>query len=277
MKRSIKNISEVVVALSILTAILLFVLSMFGPTIHEVDVTETKYGAYPVMKKFDNHEKQGTAYIVRYFGDFTVESSMMFNEKINHVLSVAKDYDVLVVHVESHGGAAAACSNDYRLVRMVSESGVKTVSMTDYAANSCGYMLMAGADNILSAEGASIGNIGVIRRHGIQKHPIIASTPTKAAEAGDAPTPEAMKLMKERLALRYEIFKAAVRSTRGDRLPYENEKVAFSGAVLVGIQAAKLGLVDEVINTQRYLMRLKMDGYRIVVVEYNEPLKLNWR
>ncbi len=215
-----------------------------------------------------NVRSKNKMYVIEYKTKFTIKSSEIFAHNITKLLPIFKPGDVLVINIESPGGAVSACGHDFDQVRLVQALGVKVVSTTDYIAASCGYQLASAADFIIAGSSALIGNIGVITK--MPKRPgnlhIIGSTRTKELLAGAHVTNENdVKILRDNVRRLHFDFIERVSEKRGDKIT--DKLAAFGGNIFIGKNALKIGLIDSVNDHGSFIRSSHMNGYKIILIK----------
>lgn len=164
----------------------------------------------------------------------------------------------IVIQVESPGGTVAACQEILNEMDRVKKEKPIVVSMGDMAASG-GYYISARADKIVALSGTLTGSIGVISQipniKGLYDKLGIEMQTFKGGKYKDMYaglrelTPEEKEIMQELVDQYYEQFIEVVAEGRG--LSREKVRSLATGQLYTGIQAKKLGLVDELGGVQR--------------------------
>lgn len=210
-----------------------------------------------LMKRSSNSSK---IFIVDYSGDFNVKNTELFSDKIVKVMSLALPTDLVMIKIESGGGDVIACTQAYDQVERLSSYQIKTAAITDYSAQSCGYMLASAADTIYAASGARVGNIGVVTSTSEVTN-IIGTTREKEISAGAKIITESdRKIMVSMITRTYDDFVARVNKKRANII---NTKEAFNGLGYSGLEAKEIGLIDEVITYRGWIAKKYTQGYSI--------------
>jgi ClpP class serine protease len=218
-------------------------------------------------------------FVIEYKEGFSVDSAERFANKVDTILPLIRQGDVVQIAIESPGGSSVSCAHSYDYLKHIRARGAKIVATTDYIAASCGYMLMAGADVATAGSGAIVGNIGSvhIRKPGIietltnrtgGKTLIIGSTRQKELLAGATPrTEEDIAFLKGRVIRGYNDFVSRVIERRGGKIT--NKPVALSGDAFSGNEALKLGLIDSIADTRGIIRSSHIRGYQVYIVTDN--------
>jgi protease-4 len=188
-------------------------------------------------------------------------------QQIVDVLQYVRDdrsIKAVVVNLNSPGGGVSESSEIFINMVKLREKKPVVVAVTDFAASGAYFMLL-GANYVYTNPAAFVGNVGVILWLPYQGGPserIITSGPFKGTGGSERMYLNLLEEMKE-------TFVSVVMSQRGDRLRISAEEVS-EGRIYTGIQAVRLGLVDELgveddaIKKAASLARLR--NYRVIDV-----------
>ncbi|MDY7019227.1 MAG: signal peptide peptidase SppA [Chloroflexota bacterium] len=187
-------------------------------------------------------------------------SSLIFGSTISPALvreQLGKaEYDVavkaVVLRVESPGGAVAPCQEILEEIEKIKQIKPVVVSMGDMAASG-GYYISAEADKIVALPGTLTGSIGVISqipnikglydKLGIEMQ-IFKSGKYKDMYSGLRElSSEEKEIMQRMTDEYYEQFIEVVAEGRG--LSKEEVRNLATGQLYTGVEAKKLGLIDE--------------------------------
>lgn len=157
----------------------------------------------------------------------------------------------IVLRVDSPGGTVAASEEIASYVKNAHKPVV--VSVGDICASGA-YMISSQADKIYAIEGSDVGSIGVILQipnvQGLlDKLGITVNTITAGKFKGEGSpyrklTPEEQKRLQGQVDEVYGQFITIVAT--GRRLPEAKVRELATGEVWTGVQAKKLGLIDEI-------------------------------
>jgi protease-4 len=146
----------------------------------------------------------------------------------------------VVLQIVSPGGEVTASEDLYFEVLKLRESKPVVASIDELAASGAYYVASA-ADWIVAKPGSAVGNIGVISilpDPDLVDEKVVTSGPFKFS---GGPQVEAMRQME----MLKDTFLTAILSQRADRLQVGPE-VLSRGEIYLGLQAAQMGLVDQV-------------------------------
>lgn len=227
----------------------------------------------------DAPETGNKLYIIDYKMAFTLGSSERFAKIATSLLTKVKENDKILIRLESPGGSISSCGLGYEYIKKLSAKTSGVFTTTDYLSASCGYWLASAADGIFAAKASRIGNIGSVMikspdfldRLSSGKVPeklFIGSTRTKELMAGDRPrTKEDIEILRKPILESYKLFISDVHAKRGGKIPKSKLKEVYSGAIFMGVNAHKLGLVDAVVDSRSVLSVLYHQGYTMVHVD----------
>ncbi len=178
----------------------------------------------------------------------------LFRERLD---AAAEDKHVkaVVLRINSPGGGVTASDIMYQeLCRFRHETGKPVVACMMDVCASGGYYLAMGCDRVYACPTSVTGSIGVImslyNASGLATTLGISSVPVKSGPNKDIGNPLRPMSEPERLILQgmvdcfYEQFVQVV--VRARHLPEERVRELADGRVYTGIEAHKLGLVDEI-------------------------------
>ena len=168
-------------------------------------------------------------------------------------LRLDDDVKAIVLRVNSPGGSAAAAETIQREVRLTLKEKPVVVSMGSYAASG-GYWISAYSDHIFAEPGTITGSIGVFGiQFDIQKLAAdfgVTFDRVKTGRFADTftisrpKTPDEMAMFQGLVDWIYGEFITKV--SEGRHLPRERVEEIAQGRVWSGVEAKKLGLVDDI-------------------------------
>lgn len=255
--KNLTLVKKAVISLTVGLALGLSALLLMAP--EKPQYTITKIEAKTV-KKVPVGEHVANIFMVDYVGGFSINSSEIFANKVDMILERARKNDYMVINISSGGGSVVSCSHDVEQVKRVESLGIKTISIIDYQAASCGYMLASETNTIVASSGAIVGNIGSVfkrqastlemmeKKSGVKSH-YIGSSRIKEVLAGSPLNSESDVDILRGMAVRsFNEFKDVVVKGRGNRIDKSNYDEIFSGMYWSGLEAKELGLVDIISN-----------------------------
>ena len=165
----------------------------------------------------------------------------------------------IILRIDSPGGGVVPSQEIYEEVKKIRDRGKKkvVVSMGTVAASG-GYYIAAASDRIVANPGTLTGSIGVIMElanvEALMKKIGVESLVIKSGRSKDVGSPFRRMQPEERAILQrlmddvHGQFIEAVAEGRG--MPVEEIRRLSDGRVFTGIEAKRLGLVDEIGNLQ---------------------------
>ena len=189
---------------------------------------------------------------------------------VKTLLSEAKSdpSKALIIEINSPGGAVEPTQEIYDAIEQFKkETGKKVYVWMRGEAASGGYYISCAADKIVAMPTTLTGSIGVIMElvnyKGLLEKIGLKETVIKSGKFKDigSPvrnmTPEESKMLQDIIDETYQQFFNVVENAR--HIPVDKLKEIAQGQVYTGIQAKKLGLVDENGNFQFVVDMIKKD------------------
>lgn len=163
----------------------------------------------------------------------------------------------IVIRANSPGGSPVVSNtafNEIRLLKAQHKDIPVYVVAEDMCASGC-YYIAAAADKIYADPSSVIGSIGVIgggfdatelmQKVGVKRRLKTAGSNKGMGDPFTPETPEQAKIWEEMLGDIHGEFIKAVRLGRGSRLQEKGHPDLFSGRIYTGIEAKKVGLIDD--------------------------------
>lgn len=202
---------------------------------------------------------------INFKGDIKASDVSNLREEISAILTVAKDKDEVIVHIESGGGTVHGYGLGASQLQRIKDKGIKLTASVDKVAASGGYMMACVADNIIAAPFAIIGSIGVLaqipnfnkllKRMDIDFEQLSAGEYKRTLSLFGENTEEDRKKVQEELEDTHILFKEFVSANRPI---VEIDKIA-TGEHWYGQRALALKLIDEIQTSDDYLMQAIQD------------------
>ena len=228
------------------------------------------------------HSPQSKLFVIDFKGSVDAKEVDSLKREVNAIVSIATDQDEVLVRLESGGGVVHGYGLGAAQLQRLIDHGLKVTIAVDKVAASGGYMMACVGNNILSAPFAFIGSIGVVaqlpnvnkwlKNHDIDIEQITAGEYKRTLTVLGENTEEGRRKFKQDLESIHHQFKEHVRRHRPE---LDIEKVA-TGEVWTGTEALELGLVDEVITSDAWMLK-QLDTHRILKVEYSIKKPLSER
>lgn len=202
------------------------------------------------------------------------------SDVVRQLRKYAKDSSVpvVVLHINSPGGGAAASQEIYEEVNKLREKGKKVVASMGSVAASGGYYVACAADTIVANPATLTGSIGVIFQFPVAEELFkkigLKFEVVKRGEIKDIGSMNRSMTERERESLQsvvddtYDQFVDVVAENR----EMEREEVVkiADGSIFTGRQARELRLVDELGNLQD---AIKIAGEMVGMEEYPKTIK----
>jgi protease-4 len=202
------------------------------------------------------------------------------SDVVRQLRKYAKDSSipVVVLHINSPGGGAAASQEIYEEVNKLREKGKKVVASMGSVAASGGYYVACAADTIVANPATLTGSIGVIFQFPVAEELFkkigLKFEVVKRGEIKDIGSMNRSMTKRERKSLQsvvddtYDQFVDVVAESR----EMEREEVVkiADGSIFTGRQARELGLVDKLGNLQD---AIKIAGEMVGMEEYPKTIK----
>jgi serine protease SohB len=205
-------------------------------------------------------------FVIDFDGDVQASAVENLRREISAVLQVTAAGDEIVVRLESPGGMVHSYGLAASQLRRITSQGVPLTVCVDQVAASGGYMMACIADKILAAPFAVLGSIGVVaqipnfhrllKRNDIDVELLTAGEYKRTLTMFGHNTDSDRAKFQEELEDTHALFKDFVRDNRRG---LDVNKVA-TGEHWYGVRALELGLVDELITSDEYLLRRSKDA-----------------
>jgi signal peptide peptidase SppA len=207
-------------------------------------------------------------------GIINISGAILLSEQVDayaKLISHALRNDTIkavVLRIDSPGGYADLVEEIY--LDILELKGVKPVVASVTSALSGGYYIAVAADYIYAAPTSFVGNVGVI---GVMPPTLIPSETVIETGVYKA-TGFSQLLFPFNLSHALDNFASAVKTGRGNRLKISQIELR-RGAIYLGSEAVKLGLIDEIGSLQKAISRAAEEA-RLVeyeVIDLNEAFK----
>ncbi len=218
-------------------------------------------------------------FVLDFDGDLRASAVARLRREITAVLSMAKASDALLVRLESRGGMVHAYGLAASQLQRIKAHGLDLTVCVDKVAASGGYLMACVADRILAAPFAILGSIGVVaqipnfhrllKKNDIDFELITAGEYKRTLTILGENTDKGRAKFVEEIEDVHRLFKDFV---RGHRPGLDIERVA-TGETWFGQRALDLGLVDELVTSDEYIVKAcdEADVFEVRYVE-KKPL-----
>lgn len=222
------------------------------------------------LKTAQPHERK--VFILDFKGDLMASATENLRDEITALLRVAKAADEVVVRLESPGGAVHSYGFAAAQLARVTGASVPLTVCVDRVAASGGYMMACVADKIVASPFALIGSIGVaaplpnvhrlLDRMGVDFENATAGRYKRTVDPFSPRDPEGRQKFQEEIEQIHGHFKDFIKTHR----PGLDVEAVATGEAWQAIRGAELGLVDELMTSDDYLMR-KLDEAELYEVK----------
>ena len=199
-------------------------------------------------------------FVLNFHGDIKATAVSSLREEISAVLSLATPEDEVLVRLENAGGLVHEHGLAASQLQRVRDRKIPLTIAVDKVAASGGYMMACVGHRILAAPFAILGSIGVLAqlpnfhrlldRHGVEFEQIKAGEFKRTLTLFGENTDKERAKMRESLEDLHTQFKEFVAQYR----PGVDIALAASGEYWHGVPALKLGLIDELMTSDDYLL-----------------------
>ena len=199
-------------------------------------------------------------YVLDFHGDLKASQVAALREEVTAVVQVARPGDEVLVRLENPGGTIPDQGLAAAQLLRVRDRGLRLVVAVDKVAASGGYMMACVADRILAAPFAVVGSIGVITeipnfyrlldRAGIEFEQVTGGQFKRTVTPFTRTTPEKREKLGDQIADVHALFKEFVARNR----PAVDVERVGTGEYWYGSRAVDLGLVDELVTSDDYLL-----------------------
>ncbi len=223
-----------------------------------------------------------SVFVLDFKGDVLASAVENLRHEVTALLGVAGEQDEVVLRLDSPGGAAHSYGLAASQLARLRDRGIKLVVCVDKVAASGGYMMACVANQIVAAPFSIVGSIGVVApmpnlnrlldRHGVDYENVTAGKFKRTVSFLAQNTEEGRQKFQEQLDETHQLFKDFVKHNRAS---LDIDEIA-TGEHWQGTRAKELGLVDELMSSDDYLMK-QIDNARIFGVSYERPQRLHER
>lgn len=210
--------------------------------------------------------RRARVFVLDFDGDVHASAVEDLRKEISAVLQVAEGQDEVVVRLESPGGLVHSYGLASSQLRRITAQGVHLTVSVDQVAASGGYMMACIAEKILAAPFAVVGSIGVVaqipnfhrllKKNDIDVELLTAGEYKRTLTMFGQNTDSDRAKFQEELEDTHALFKDFVRENRRG---LDIGRVA-TGEHWYGVRALELGLVDELVTSDEYLLRRSKDA-----------------
>lgn len=210
-------------------------------------------------EKEGGHQKR--LYVLDFEGDIKASAVSSLREEVTAVLSVANEYDEVVIKINSSGGMVHTYGLAASQVQRIKQRKIPLTVCVDKVAASGGYMMACVADKLISAPFAILGSIGVVaqlpnfnrllKKNDIDYEMLTAGEYKRTLTIFGENTDKGREKFVEELEDTHALFKTFVAENRPS---LDVEQVA-TGEIWFGRRAIEKNLADEILTSDDYLMK----------------------
>lgn len=232
---------------------------------------EKKATKKAAASKEDEHKKR--LFYITFKGDIHASAAEGLRHEVSSVLTSADDHDEVLVSIESGGGMVSNYGFAASQLQRILDKGLSLTVAVDKIAASGGYLMACVSNKIIAAPYAMIGSVGVLaqvpnfhkllQEHNIDMDVYTAGEFKRQVTIFGENTEAGKQKFQETLEDIHDQFKNTILKFR----PHlDMEKVA-TGEAWLAEQAQALGLVDELMTSDAYLM---------AACETSDVLEIKW-
>ncbi|GGW88205.1 protease SohB [Alteromonas halophila] len=211
-------------------------------------------------KKKQGEDNAPRLFVIDFKGSMDAHEVETLREEITAILCVADKGDEVLVRLESGGGVVHGYGLAASQLQRIRDNELSLTVAVDKVAASGGYMMACVADKLLASRFAYIGSIGVLaqlpnfnkvlKKNDIEFEQITAGDYKRTLTMFGENNDEGRKKFKEEIEEIHVLFKDFVHEHRKDM---DIAKVA-TGEFWPGIKAKELGLVDDIMTSDDYIL-----------------------
>lgn len=220
-------------------------------------------------------------FVIDFDGSTDCNEVEYLRRAVNLLADEISEGDEVVVRLTSPGGTVNGYGLAASQLERLKRNGAKLTVAVDEVAASGGYLMACVADNLIAAPFSYIGSIGVVmelpnfhrlmKKYDVDYEQITAGEYKRTLSTFGENTEQAREKCREELRQIHGIFKSHVARFRKN---VDIEKLA-TGEVWLASEAKELGLVDELMTSDEYIIK-NMDNFAVVFnVSYTEKKKNN--
>lgn len=220
-------------------------------------------------------------FIIDFDGSVSGKEVAFLRRAVTLLVQVAEANDEVLLRLKSPGGVVngyGLCAAELERLR---KAGLNLTISVDEVAASGGYMMACVASKIIAAPFAYIGSIGVVaefpnfnrvlKKYDVDYEQVTAGEFKRTMTTFGENTEEARAKFKEELKCVHHSFMAHVSKYRPT---IDIDKVA-TGEHWLAVDALKLGLVDEIMTSDEYILNCIKKYDRVFKLEYRLGNKKN--
>lgn len=255
----------------------------FGKILKHATLTKEEQKEEKKLHKKELKEKKADhsrrVFVLDFNGDLRASAVEHLRQEVTAILNVATPSDEVVVRLESPGGMVHGYGLAASQLLRLREKNIPLTICVDKVAASGGYLMSCTANKILCAPFAIVGSIGVVaqipnfhrilKKHDVDYKEYTAGEFKRTVTFMGEITEKGEEKFKEQLEATHRLFKDFVKRNR----PQLDIAQVATGEYWYGEDARKLGLVDEILTSDDYLLSLSSSN-QVLKVSFARKQKL---
>ena len=223
-------------------------------------ITKEKKAEKKARKKEVDTQSKKRMFIVNFHGDIKATNVSSLREEITAILTMANNKDEILIKLENTGGIVHEHGLAASQLQRVRDAGIPLTVAVDKVAASGGYMMACVAQKIIAAPFAVIGSIGVLAqlpnfnemltKQGIKFEQEMAGEYKRSVTMFGQNTEKEREKLREQIEETHTLFKDFVAQHR----PNLDMAEIATGEHWYGTRALELGLIDEIMTSDDYLL-----------------------
>lgn len=235
-------------------------------------IAKEKKAEKKAQKKEVGAAQKKRMFVINFHGDIKATNVSSLREEITAILTMANDKDEVLIRLENAGGIVHEHGLAASQLQRVKDAGVPLTVAVDKVAASGGYMMACVAPKIIAAPFAVLGSIGVLAqlpnfnemlgKQGVKFEQEMAGEYKRSVTMFGKNTEKEREKLREQIEETHTLFKDFVSQHR----PNLNMSEIATGEHWYGTRALELGLVDEIMTSDDYLLAANKnaDLYEII-------------
>ena len=255
-------------------------LQMIKSVLHKNKIKSILKEFKKLLKEKRKKDDSANTYVLKFNGNIKATAVESLREEITAILSVASKKDNMVLILESPGGTVSGYGLAASELNRIRNKGIHLTIIVDKVAASGGYMMACIANKIIAAPFAIIGSIGVISQtpnfhqllkdRGVEFEQITSGKYKRTVTMFGKNTEEDRKKLQSELEDIHNLFKSLIK----DKRPSIDIDKISTGEYWLATKAKELNLVDDLMTSDEYLMKLHESGNNIYAIEYKKEQTL---
>lgn len=218
-----------------------------------------------------------TIFYIKFNGNIAASEVIELREKVDALLLIGDKNQEIIINIESPGGSVTGYGLVASQIERLKQAGFRVTAVIDQVAASGGYMAAVVADKIYAAPFSIVGSVGVVSQVpvfeklldniGIDYKIYTAGESKRTVTSFKSPTQEEEQRFVSKLESIHNQFKSHIKKHR----PNVDIDAIATGEFFLGDEALSLNLVDGLKTSDDYLLSKYLEGYNIILLNYNPP------